>query len=223
MKKSPAKRKPAKKAAPKAAPTRSERLSAELQDQHALAAALMVGTDEVATTERIAQLTLFANRAMKDANLLAAAEEAGIELKGNMGNKRKAVIALLNNPVVQGLIRDQQQAIVRKVQITPERIWAELGRIAFLDPRQLFKDGEPIPVDEMDEDVARAISGYKSVRKKFGEDGESEEKELKFGDKMGALRDLQKLLGMVKDDRPVIDADAFLAALYEGRQRAAQR
>ena len=44
--------------------------------------------------------------------------------------------------------------------ISPSRILEELARIAFLDPRKLFDaDGNLVPIDKLDEDVARALAG----------------------------------------------------------------
>lgn len=132
---------------------------------------------------------------------------------------------LLQNPWVRTQIRDQYQAILAKTGATVERVWQEISRIAFCDPGLAFDaHGEPLPMPKIPEDVRRAISGHKTVRKTFGEDGESEEKELKFAGKDAAIEKLIRLHRMVDQDKLVIISGAdFEQRMEEGRQRAAQR
>ena len=81
--------------------------------------------------------------------------------------------------------------------------------------------GELLPLNEIDEDTRRALAGYKVVRKTFGEDGESVEREVKFISKGDALDKIGKHLGLWKSEAEdgKFTADAFLRAMLEARER----
>jgi len=190
------------------------------KDMDILAAALSVGSHKVVTNQQIATMTKFAGEIMEHGNITKAA--MACDYPKSSAHRMGRV--MLDHPIVQALIREQQESIVRKVMVTPERVWAELERMAFFQPETLFKDGEPIPVDKLPKDVARMVTGYKSKKTEFGEGGSSTEVEIKWVDKNPAIRDLAKLQGMIKDETTLkLDADDFLKALYEGRERAAKR
>lgn len=189
-------------------------------DMDILAAALSVGSHKVVTNQQIATMTKFASEIMEHGNITKAAMACDYPKSSACRMGR----VLLDHPIVQALIREQQESIVRKTMVTPERVWAELERMAFFQPETLFKDGEPIPVDQLPKDVARMVTGYKSKKTEFGEGGSSTEVEVKWVDKSPAIRDLAKLQGMIKDETTVkIDAESFVKALCEGRDRAANR
>lgn len=190
------------------------------QDMDILAAALSVGSTSVVTGKQIEAMTKFVSSIMEHGKIAKAAIDAGYPKSSAQRMGR----VLLDHPVVQQLIREQQQSMVRKMMVTPERVWAELERMAFFEPGALFKDGSPIPIEKLPSEVARMVTGYKSKVTEFGEGGRSEEVEVKWVDKSAALRELEKLQGMVKDEGTLrLDANDFLKALYEGRERATKR
>ena len=120
------------------------------------------------------------------------------------------------NPV-EGLFADLEQ----KVPVTREMY----GNIAFLDPAEAFDEsGNPKAIPEIPEHVRRCITGRKKVVKQFGEDGSSEEEELKFAGKQAALDMLVRLHRMTDNDKYVlVGGEEFLQAMEEGRARASNR
>lgn len=140
---------------------------------------------------------------------------------------RKAAYAsrLLRNPYIRTRIENQYRSIIAKTGATVERVWEEIAYAAFCDPRRAYgPDGAPLPMNEIPEDVARAITGRKKVVKTFGEDGSSEEEEIKFAGKDAALEKLIRLHKMTDNDKYVlVNGEEFLAAMNEGRERAGKR
>lgn len=118
---------------------------------------------------------------------------------------------LADNPKVALRIEHYRKIAARKLEVTVERIALETARIAFFDPRELFDDdGNPIPIGDLPEDVARAIAGvdvddlYEGSGKDRARVGVT--KKYKLASKLPALELLarwKKMLsegGGVKDD-----------------------
>lgn len=143
----------------------------------------------------------------------------------SLQRKRGIVSGLLNNDYVKRTITVQYNAIIAKTGATVERVWQEYARIAFCDIGKAYdENNEPLPFSKIPEDVRRAITGYKVVRKLFGEDGESVEKEMKFSGKQQALDQLARLHRMIDNDKLVVlDGEEMLKAMTEGRERARSR
>ena len=133
--------------------------------------------------------------------------------------------ALLRNPVVRTMIERQYRAIMVKTSASVERVWEEIAYAAFLDPGVLYnEDGEALPMAEIPEYARRALTEYKVKEGTIGEDGAFIERTLKFGSKDRAIEKLMRLHRMVDNDKMVlVNGDEFLAAMEEGRQRAASR
>jgi phage terminase small subunit len=67
----------------------------------------------------------------------------------------------LRNHEVQAFLKSQLTPRVAKLELTAERLEAELARVAFFDPATMFdKDGRLLPVPEMLEDARRALRGF---------------------------------------------------------------
>ena len=82
-------------------------------------------------------------------------------------------------------------------EVTVERITAELARLAFFDVRRLVDDnGDPLPLRQLDDDTARAITGLEVVRVGNALVGEGEVLKVKFSDKRAALELLGQQIGM---------------------------
>lgn len=94
----------------------------------------------------------------------------------------------------------RQELVYRQLEladITAEKIVLELGRIAFSDPGRMFDhNGNMIPIDEMDEDTRRAISGF-DVEKRTERHGDDTETyyvmKPRFWNKNEALNTLSRL------------------------------
>lgn len=89
--------------------------------------------------------------------------------------------------------------------VTTERTVLELARLAYLDPRRLFRpDGTRIPIHELDDDVAAALSGFDHDEVTHGR-GKSRtvigrSTKYRFADKGGALDKLAKIQGAYEQD-----------------------
>lgn len=122
----------------------------------------------------------------------------------NMGDESIRVEAhrLLNdNPNIALHIQQLKDKLVKKHNITVERVLKEYGRLAFLDIRKAFdENGNLKPIHELDDDTAAAIAGLEAEELYEGR-GEDREhtgrlRKIKLSDKKGALDSLGKHLGM---------------------------
>lgn len=88
-------------------------------------------------------------------------------------------------------------------------------RLAFFDVRKLVDaDGNPIPINKLDDDTAAAIAGLDIQEVKLGEGGAiAVVKKYKIADKNSAIERLFKHLGLFeKDNTQRIDPIATLLA-----------
>lgn len=111
------------------------------------------------------------------------------------------------NPLVSARIMELQEEHRARHGITVDRVLQEYGKIAFLDIRKAFDEkGNLIPIHQLDDDTAAAISGLdvdKKVSKMTDANGEpmveSYLHKIKLSDKKGALDSIAKSLGMFSD------------------------
>jgi hypothetical protein len=181
--------------------------------------------DDLIPVSLLLRYNTFVEEYLQTLDCAEAARAAGWDAGKNHPRQRSWGGALLRNPYVRTMIDQQYRAIMAKTKATVERVWEEISLVAFLDPAEAFDaNGDPLPIPQIPEHVRRAITGRKKVVKTFGEDGESVEEELKFGNKDAALDKLMKLHRMTDNDKYVIvNGEEFVAAMEEGRQRAASR
>lgn len=116
---------------------------------------------------------------------------------------------LLKNVNVRAEVDSHRTEAIAKVQadtgITLERTLREVARIGFFDPRRMFgKDGDPLPITELDDDTAAVIAGL-DVVEEWDRTGEhpvliGHVKKWKLSDKKGALDMLMKHLGAYEVD-----------------------
>jgi len=163
----------------------------------------------------------FAQAFVQTGNKTKAAGMAGFT--GTPASLARRGAYLMQEPAVRKRVQQIQQNLLLKFELTTEDVIAELARGAFCDPGEAFDaNGDPLPIPEIPENVRRAVAGYKVVRKTFGEDGESVEKELKFMNKESCLDKLGKHLGLWKDDNDSggrFSADQFLSLMLAARRR----
>ena len=99
---------------------------------------------------------------------------------------------------------------MEKLDITAERVIAELAKLAFFDPRSFFNaDGSAKQVTELDDDTAMALAGME-VCELFEGNGEQKHayglsKKFKLADKLRALELLGKYLKLFTDKVEVAD------------------
>lgn len=138
---------------------------------------------------------------LKDKNATAAYMRAyGVAKETAM----RAGPRLMEHVGVKAEIDRHLSAVVEQVKhetgITLERVLKELARIAFFDPRKLFdKDGNPLPITELDDDTVAAIAGL-DVMEEYEGSGKDRVlkgyvKKWKLQTKDGALDKLMKHLG----------------------------
>lgn len=113
---------------------------------------------------------------------------------------------LLCDPEIEAYLSDLRNTLAEKTGITQQRVLQEYAKIAFFDIREAFDvDGGLIHVKQLDDNSAGAISSIKSSEE-WGEDDAGNKiivgtlKEVKVFDKIRALQDLGKHLGMFEKD-----------------------
>lgn len=140
----------------------------------------------------------FVDEYLIDLNATQAAIRAGYSPK--TANEQGA--RLLANVSIAKAIQEARDKQQERTEITQDRVLLEYARIAFFDPRKLFRsDGSPKPVEELDADTAAALAGLE-VREEFEGAGENRTfvgytKKYKLANKLGALDSLAKHLGML--------------------------
>lgn len=140
----------------------------------------------------------FVSEYLIDKNATQAAFRAGYSKKTaySMGQEN------LKKPEIKRAIQKAMQKREERTEITQDRVLLEYARIAFFDPRKLFRsDGSPKPIEELDTDTAAALAGLE-VREEFEGAGENRAfvgytKKYKLANKLGALDSLAKHLGML--------------------------
>ena len=140
----------------------------------------------------------FVSEYLIDKNATQAAFRAGYSKKTaySMGQEN------LKKPEIKRAIQKAMQKQQERTEITQDRVLLEYARIAFFDPRKLFRsDGSPKPIEELDTDTAAALAGLE-VREEFEGAGENRTfvgytKKYKLANKLGALDSLAKHLGML--------------------------
>lgn len=144
---------------------------------------------------------VFVREYLIDLNATAAARRAGYAHATTQGPR------LLENVGIAAAIKEHQDKRAKKLEITADRVVREFARVGFSDIRVLMKWGEDrvtfIPSGDLDEDAAAIVSGVKSKTKHYTDkEGGSEttvELELKTYDKVSALTQIGRHLGMFKD------------------------
>lgn len=134
---------------------------------------------------------------------------------------------LLRNPQIVALIEQRQQEMQKALEITTERVLAEVARLAFVDIRNLYhEDGTLKQPHELDDNTAAAIQSI-DVEALFDGRGEDREhvgnlRKYKLVNKAEPLRDLMKHLGLFeKDNKQKTDPIRDLLAAIDGRSKLA--
>lgn len=143
-----------------------------------------------------------------DGNATQAAIRAGYSPKTahviGLENLRKPVIASLLQQK-QTVVAARQDERLAAMELTKERVQREIARIAYFDPRKMFRpDGSPLEVTELDDDTAAAIVGL-DVLEEWEGVGENRVlrgyvKKYKIANKNVALDQASKILGMYEKD-----------------------
>lgn len=97
-------------------------------------------------------------------------------------------------------LAERQKKLIKKEEITTDRVIHELAKMAFMDPRAFFDDeGKPIPVQMLDDDTAAGLAGIE-VHKLGKEQQWAEVVKIRLADKRSALETLGKSLNLFAKD-----------------------
>lgn len=142
----------------------------------------------------------FASEYVIDYNATQAAIRAGYSQKTaySMGHE------LLKKIEIQEAIKDLEAAAAARAAISKDKVIRELARVAFFDPRKLYRDdGKPVGLDSLDADTAAALASIDMLEEYDYDDGQrvlvGYTKKYKVADKLRALELLGKHLGMFTD------------------------
>jgi phage terminase small subunit len=115
---------------------------------------------------------------------------------GNMNPKtiNEAASRLLKNSKVAARIAELKVPAILAAGLSTERTLREIARVAYADPRRLFRaDGTPIPISELDDDTAAMISAIEV-------DADGRLTRIRLWDKNAALEKAMKHLGLYNRD-----------------------
>lgn len=111
---------------------------------------------------------------------------------------------------VQSRVQELLKQAAANNEVTVDRVVKELARLAFFDIRKLVNtDGTPLPLHNLDDDTAAAVSGLEVARVGNAMIGEGEVLKFKLADKKGALELLGKHLGAFEQDNKQKQAQVF--------------
>jgi phage terminase small subunit len=140
---------------------------------------------------------LFVQEYLVDLNATQAAIRAGYSKR----TAKSAGQRLLTNVDTAKAISKAQEKRSERTEIEQDRVLEEYAKLAFLDPRRFFDGyGTLIPIQELDADVAAAITGLE-VKRSFNKHNETFDIliKIKFADKKAALDSVARHLGMFVD------------------------
>jgi phage terminase small subunit len=113
---------------------------------------------------------------------------------------------LLVDEEIEAYIIEKRKDVAKKHGVTLDRVIEEYSKIAFFDIREIYDtDGGLISVKQLDDNSAGAIASVKSLEE-WGEDDNGDRtiigtsREVKVFDKIRALQDLGKHLGIFEKD-----------------------
>ncbi|MFT5659721.1 MAG: phage terminase small subunit [Sulfurimonas sp.] len=145
---------------------------------------------------------IFCKEYLIDLNATQSAIRAGYSEKTAIAQSSR----LLVNVNIQNHIQELMLKRSERTQVTADMVIKEICKTAFHDIRSLYdKNGQLVPVKELDDSSASAISSFKSKREYQGKDEEGNAEyaiidEYKRFDKLRALDMLAKHLGLYGKD-----------------------
>lgn len=161
---------------------------------------------------------VFCEEYLIDLNATQAAIRAGYSpnAAGSIGSE------LLKKPEIRARIDQAMAERSKRTGINADRVLRELGRIAFLNPKDVIDLNTAEVLDTATDDDLAVIAGVKVKyvpHKDFDEDGEpvieqAIEREVKMADKLKALELCGRHLGMFKDN-PEANAPVTVVINYD--------
>lgn len=125
----------------------------------------------------------------------------------------------LTKPHLQDYISELKKKTAKRLEITRERVLKEYARVAFADIRQFYdENGRLLTPHSLDDDAAAALAGIE-VYEEFGFDKTGEKahigdtKKIKLCNKLAALNDIAKHLGLFEEDNKQKNPDLDISNL----------
>lgn len=138
----------------------------------------------------------FVEEYLADPNGTQAAIRAGYSPR----SARQHAHRMLSNADISEAISEARAELAEKTGVNPELIMEEYRRIAFSDIRDVVTwEGRTVnvrPSEELAPDAARALSEISETETETAEGHIRRTRRVKLHDKLGALRDAAKMLGM---------------------------
>lgn len=138
----------------------------------------------------------FVEEYVLDMNATQAAIRAGYSAK----TAQEQGARLLANVMVRAAVDAAVAKIADRAEVSAERVIRERARLAFFDVRKLLdSDGNPIPLQNLDDDTAAAIAGL-DVATSVSEDGSAKTtvRRYRLASKEQNLAALEKRLGLTE-------------------------
>lgn len=134
-------------------------------------------------------------------------------------NQAVAASVLLKEPKVQQLIEQRRAELRAKFGLTTDRVYLEVGRVAYFNPKKLVdKEGRIIPLHELDDDTAAGLSAIEMSETL--PDGTVREVRVRPHNKVSALDTASKILKLY-DRPPPVAPDAEPVDLREATRKLA--
>mgnify|MGYP000977626377 CR=1 FL=1 len=121
-------------------------------------------------------------------------------------NARTESSKVFAKPHIKSRIKELREERNKRLEITADKVLAELAKLSFYDPRDFFdSDGRLKPIDELDPDHAAVIAGIETMHKTVGDekDGLIVLTKIKLPDKGVNLERLGKNLKLFTDKTEV--------------------
>lgn len=160
------------------------------------------------TTPKEPKLTnkqrIFVNEYLIDLNATQAAIRAGYSEK----TAAEIGYEYLRKPQIAKAVQEAMDKRVDKLEITSERVLAEIAKMAFFDVRKLFDaDGAPIHITSLDDETAAAIAGLDVVTTGNQDIGFANVLKIKLADKSKNLELLGRHLKLFTDKTEITGKD----------------
>jgi phage terminase small subunit len=115
-----------------------------------------------------------------------------------------------DKPKIRARITELQAETAQKLLVSEESVLREFARLGFSDIRNLFEvSGNLKNINDLDENIARAVSSVKVVTKKAGQGEVEYVSEIKLWPKTAALDSLGKNLGLFDHKEEKDEGETF--------------
>lgn len=133
------------------------------------------------------------------------ATDAAIQAGFSASSARRQGHRMTTDVHIAAMLDKRRAELCNTLEISTERILKERARLSFFDVRKLFdKNGQPLPITELDDDTAAAIAGIEVIEQYEGTGDDRVFvgflKKYKLSDKGASLTALEKHLGMYEKD-----------------------